>query len=173
MLKKIDRFFILVQKHVGGILFCAIFFFCIAQVVCRYLLKVSSPWTEEFARVGMVWMTFLSAAYCIRLNAHPSVDFLVKKLPLRLYLILMLLIELLIAGIGVILLKYGWDYVLRTDNDLSTTYHYPKSVWYFPIPVSGAITILYSIRNVFHIVRAFLRKEELDWSDDTDNGGDD
>ncbi len=161
MLKKIDRFFITVQKHIGGILFCAIFFFCIAQVTCRYLLHISSPWTEELARVGMVYMTFLAAAFGIRLNSHPSVDFLVKRFPLRMRMVLAILMELLIIGVGVILMVYGWQYVLRTANDLSTTYHYPKSVWYAPIPVSGVIMAIYSIRNIYLYALSFAGNRDL------------
>lgn len=171
MLKKIDSFFITVQKHVGGFLFCAIFFCCIIQVLCRYLLHVSSPWTEEFARVGMVYMTFLAAAYGIRLKAHPSVDFLVKKLPLRPRMALAIVMELLIIGVGFVLIIYGWEYVMRTANDLSTTYHYPKSLWYIPIPVSGVIMTVYSARNIYLYALSLAGNKDLSNNGTAQAGG--
>ena len=171
MLKKIDDFFIRVQKHIGGVLFCAIFFFCLAQVACRYVLHISSPWTEELARVGMVYMTFFAAAYGIRMNTHPSVDFLVKKFPLRARMILAVIMELLIIGVGLILVIYGWKYVERTASDLSTTYHYPKSVWYIPIPVSGVIMVIYSVRNICLYLMSFAGNRDLTFGGMKQTGG--
>ena len=165
MLKKIDHFFIVLQKHLGGIIFAVIFACCVLQVVFRYVLRMSSPWTEEFARVGMVYMTFLMAAYGIRMKEHPSVDFLVLKFPLRVRKALAFVMELLIIFTAVYLTIYGYQYVCRTVNDLSTTYHYPKAVWYFPIPVSGVIMLIYSVRNLVKITQAFIRNEECDDED--------
>jgi len=165
MLKKIDHFFIVLQKHLGGIIFVVIFACCVLQVVFRYVLRMSSPWTEEFARVGMVYMTFLMAAYGIRTKEHPSVDFLVLKFPLRVRKALAFVMELLIIFTAVYLTIYGYQYVCRTVNDLSTTYHYPKAVWYFPIPVSGVIMLIYSVRNLVKNAQAFIRNEECDDED--------
>lgn len=110
-------------------------------------------------------MTFLMAAYGIRTKEHPSVDFLVLKFPLRVRKALAFVMELLIIFTAVYLTIYGYQYVCRTVNDLSTTYHYPKAVWYFPIPVSGVIMLIYSVRNLVKIAQAFIRNEECDDED--------
>lgn len=43
MLKKIDHFFIVLQKHLGGIIFAVIFACCVLQVVFRYVLRMKLP----------------------------------------------------------------------------------------------------------------------------------
>lgn len=165
MLKKIDHFFVVLQKHLGGIIFAVIFICCVLQVIFRYMLHIPSPWTEEFARVGMAYMTFLMAAYGIRMKEHPSVDFIVVKFPLRLKKALAFVMEFLIILTAVYFLIYGWQYVCRTVNDLSTTYHYPKAVWYIPIPVSSVVMLIYSVRNLVVIAMEFIQNREFDDSE--------
>lgn len=160
MLKKLDEFFIKVQRNFGGLVMLIVLVCCFLQVVFRSA-GIASPWTEEFSRVGIAYMTFLMAALGVRLNAHPSVDFLVKKLPLRARFALKILIELLIVLVGLILLYYGHLYFKRTLTDHATTYHYAKAWWYWPIPFSGVVTILYSVRNIVMLVRSIIEGRNL------------
>ena len=159
MLKKIDDFLIKVQKNFGGLVMLIILVCCLLQVILRYL-KIASPWTEEFSRVGIAYLTFLMAALGVRLNAHPSVDFLVRKLPDRLRYALKIFSELLIVLVGVIFIVYGWQYFLRTMGDHATTYHYAKAWWYWPIPVSGVITVAYSLRNIVFLIISIIKNED-------------
>lgn len=161
MLKKIDNFFIKLQRNIGGIVFLIVFACCLCQVIFRYVIHIGAPWTEEFSRVGLAYMTFLMSALGIRQKAHPSVDFLVKKLPDRIRFAVEIFVELLIGLVGAILLFYGWQFLLRTLNDLSTTYHYSKAWWYWPIPVSGAIMVVYAIRNVCYLVISIIKNQDV------------
>lgn len=160
MLKKIDDFLIKFQKNFGGIIMLIMLVCCFLQIIFREL-GIASPWTEEFSRVGIAYITFLMAAFGVRINAHPSVDFFVRRLPNRVRWAIKILTELLIALVGLILLYYGWQYFQRTMTDHSTTYHYAKSWWYWPIPASGAITIIYSLRNIIALVNSIVRNEDL------------
>ena len=44
------------------------------QVVCRYILKSSLPWSEELSRYLLVWTSFIGGAYGVRLGAHIGVE---------------------------------------------------------------------------------------------------
>jgi len=51
------------------------------QVLFRYALEISVPWTEELARILFILTMFLGIAIAIREGEHIVVDFLLKKLP--------------------------------------------------------------------------------------------
>jgi TRAP-type C4-dicarboxylate transport system permease small subunit len=53
------------------------------QVLFRYVLKISVPWTEELARILFILSMFLGIAIAIREKEHIVVNFLFKKLNIR------------------------------------------------------------------------------------------
>ena len=57
------------------------------QVLFRYALRISVPWTEELARILFILTMFLGIAIAIREKEHIVVDFLFKKLPSRLQVV--------------------------------------------------------------------------------------
>ena len=54
------------------------------QVLFRYALRISVPWTEELARILFIQTMFFGIAICIREKEHIVVEFLFSKLPPRL-----------------------------------------------------------------------------------------
>lgn len=160
MLKRIDELFIKIQRNFGGFVMLVMLVCCTLQVLLR-LVNVPAAWTEEFSRVAIAYLTFLMSALGVRLNSHPSVDFLVRKLPNRARWTLKILTELLIVLMGLILTYYGWLYFQRTMTDHSTTYHYAKAWWYWPIPFSGVVTIIYCVRNIIQLVMSIIKNEDL------------
>ncbi len=54
------------------------------QVLFRYALQISVPWTEELARILFIQTMFFGIAIAIRENEHIIVDFLFKKMNIRL-----------------------------------------------------------------------------------------
>lgn len=61
------------------VLSCIMAYFVFAtalQVVARFVLKTSMPWTEETARYALIWMTFLGSAFAAKRGTHIRVDIL-------------------------------------------------------------------------------------------------
>jgi TRAP-type C4-dicarboxylate transport system permease small subunit len=54
-----------------------------SQVLFRYVLRISVPWTEELARVLFVLSMFLGFAIAIRKKEHIVISLLFEKLGLR------------------------------------------------------------------------------------------
>ncbi len=50
------------------------------QVLARYVLQVSIPWTEEVSRYLLVLMTFVGAALALRDRQHIAITFLLDRL---------------------------------------------------------------------------------------------
>lgn len=51
------------------------------QVVFRFVIKGSLPWSEELARYVMVWAVFIGASMGAKSGAHIGVEAFVKVLP--------------------------------------------------------------------------------------------
>lgn len=45
------------------------------QVISRYVFNYTPPWSEELARTGNVWMTFLGIGLVSRVREHIRIDF--------------------------------------------------------------------------------------------------
>lgn len=54
-MKKIEK----VLSVISGLFLVAMFVLCLLQVIFRFVLHISAPFTEEFARMSYIWMVFL------------------------------------------------------------------------------------------------------------------
>ncbi|MBN1333275.1 MAG: TRAP transporter small permease [Synergistales bacterium] len=54
---------------------------CFVQVIARYVLMTSIPWSEEIAKWFVMWITFAGSAYAFKMGAHIGVEAFVNILP--------------------------------------------------------------------------------------------
>ena len=102
-----------------------------AQVVFRYVLEISVPWTEELAGVLFTTTMFLGMAIALRENEHIVVDFLFKRMGPRaqaagtliIYLAVFLFLVLLATG-ALKMVRVTWESHLIALNWISTGYLY-------------------------------------------------
>ena len=149
------------QDNICAVIFLFIFIMCLLQIFFRNIIYFPAPWTEEFARVGLIYLTFIGASVGLRTKAHPSVDFLTSKLPLRARMVVALIAEILVGWVSYVFLVYGWKFTMWMVNDHSTTYYYSKSTWYYSIAPAGALMLIYGIRNIVYIVKSIIKNEDL------------
>ena len=64
-----------------GAILAVITFALVYQVFGRYVLGHAPGWTEEVARMLIVWLTMLGAAACLRGGSHIAVTVLINALP--------------------------------------------------------------------------------------------
>ncbi len=133
---------------VAALLLAATVLLSFAQVIARYVLLISTPWTEELARLFFVWAVFWGAAIGVKRNLHTRVDFLFVRLRPRLAAVLLAGMDLLLAGMAVVMVLYGGQLVLSTRADFSTSLGYPRNWFYIPVPLSGMMMLWYLLPNV-------------------------
>lgn len=55
-------------------------FLTFVNVITRYLLSYSIPWSQEVTGIAWTWTVMLGISWCYRRNMHMGVDFLIAKL---------------------------------------------------------------------------------------------
>lgn len=69
------------EDWLAFVLFWAVAFIVFLQFFTRYILNDSLAWTEEIARYGLMWITFIGGAIVVRKNTHIAVEVLLHMLP--------------------------------------------------------------------------------------------
>ena len=77
------------------------------QVVCRYVLKSSLPWSEELSRYLLVWTSFIGGAYGVRLGAHIGVEAFTLLLPKKAQKALAILVMIACTILCCFICKYA------------------------------------------------------------------
>ena len=125
----------------------AIFVIIVVTVITRYGFNYVLSWSEEVPRYLLIWISFLGAAVCVDLKDHIAFDYLYKRFATPVRATVQLLINAAIFGFGSIMLIYGIRFVQAFGGDFMESIPF-TNVWYYTaLPVSGALIMLYSLRD--------------------------
>jgi TRAP-type C4-dicarboxylate transport system permease small subunit len=118
-------------------------------VFTRYVLNSAASWPEPTAVLLTIVVTFIGAAACYRRQLHMNVSFFVLMFPPRLRMLTELLAELLVATMALFMIVYGEKLVAVTwYNTIADFPSLSVGVTYLPIPVGGALLLLFVIERV-------------------------
>jgi TRAP-type C4-dicarboxylate transport system permease small subunit len=151
---RVDQFIALFLRRSSIAMMAALIVFVAAGVLVRFLPFASMGWADEIIELAFAWLVFLGAASLWRDRTHFRVDLLPTKLGnskagLRLE------IGLALLALGFFLVfTYQGGWVSYKATDRSPILELPKYLWYMVMPLSGAIIIGYTIRDL----REFIRK---------------
>ena len=129
------RFWSLVEA-LALVAFIAMLVLVSAQIMFRYLLAISVPWTEEAARWFYAWQIFLGSALAMKRGLHLQVTFLLDRFPTGLRTAVELLIGL---GSSIFCGGVAWGSLLmmRAVYTLDAgSFAVSTSFLYLAIPVS-------------------------------------
>ena len=132
------------------------------QVIVRYIFSNPSPWSEQAARYLLVWLILITSSYVFGRREHMNVDFFVGKLPRKLNLALKILTELLIGFFVVFVLIYGGYLAVNVAlaaSDLAMPW-LNMGLVNSAIPISGILTIIYTLFNILDHIQALRAPKE-------------
>jgi len=118
-------------------------------VFTRYVLNSAASWPEPMAVLLTIVLTFFGAAGCYRRGLHMNIGFFVGMLPAPLRRAVALAVEALMAGMSLFMVNWGIKLVDATwDNTIADFPFLSVGVTYLPIPLGGAILLLFVIERV-------------------------
>ena len=123
------------------------------QVICRYVLQVALPWTEEFARFAFIWLIFLANAMAERQKEHFRVSYFVEQAPRRVRYVFWVFGELLIFTFFIWLFMDSLQFVKMGKRMISTVMQLRLDWIYWALPAAIVLGLLNRSRNVVVVLR--------------------
>ena len=149
------------------VLLVAVFLILVIDVVwgvgSRYLFGAQASWSEELARLLMVWLALLGAALACREDRHLGLDVIVRTWPediQRLGRLFVAVVTILFAG-GI--MAWGGGQLVEqrfASGQALPALGFARGWFYLPLPVSGGLITLFMMESFWAtLVRAPQRKE--------------
>jgi TRAP-type C4-dicarboxylate transport system permease small subunit len=142
-------FFEKLLEYLLFVLLCAIVLLVLIQVCSRYVIQLPFIGIEELARLVFVWACLLGAALGTIRGRHVRIEFLVRVLPAGMTTFFALLSSVIILMVSAVMVTHGTYFVINRWSfpDYSTALLYPRSLFYLPVPLSGAIMFIYTAKH--------------------------
>lgn len=119
------------------------------QVVFRYVLEISVPFTEEAARYFGVWLVFAGGAALVASDGHIRLTFLVDRARGAPRTLLLALSALLVLAFNATLLVGGLRLIPLNWNQSATTLPVSVSVLYIAVALCAACSILFVVQRLW------------------------
>lgn len=130
----------------------------ILQVACRYLLGAALTWSEEFARYGLVWITFLGAGIALKRRAHMGVQAIVEifspgaRKTVQFFTIFAVMVFLVIATLK------GTELALFNMKQYSPAMGLPMGFVYLAIPLGCLVMVIHAADQLLDLLRSLPAK---------------
>ncbi len=119
-------------------------------VFMRYVMNNPQSWPEPASVVMMVLFSFVGGAAVYRANVHIAVESLTQAVSPRVRAYMGQIVQLLMALIALFMIAYGLELCQITWHQSVPEFPgLPVGLVYGPIPLGGALTLLFLIEKVW------------------------
>lgn len=123
------------------------------QVCSRYLAGYSPVWASEIAQAQFVWVCFIGFAIALERGHHVSLEYLLKRFPDRVRLVLAIISESLMLVFAVTV-AYGGMVLVGRLRDSVTSGLGISVAWIYAAPVAaGAAMAMLSVARLGTLAR--------------------
>jgi TRAP-type C4-dicarboxylate transport system permease small subunit len=130
----------------------------VLQVICRYLLGASLTWSEEFARYGLVWITFLGAGIALKKRAHMGVQAIMEMFSPGVRKTVQIFTIFAVIGFLVIATLKGTELALFNMKQYSPAMGLPMGFVYLAIPSGCLVMIIHAADHLLDLFRPLPAK---------------
>ena len=123
------------------------------QVFARYVFGAPFSWSEEVARLCLIWLTFISAAFVMAQGRHIAVDMISSRVGDRGKLVIECFSYLVVAGACLLLLVGGARFIWYVGKVGSPAMGVAKSWWYGAGGVGLLLMAVHSLVNLFQVMK--------------------
>jgi len=142
--------FIQILEIISNCSMAIMFLSVMAGIISRYILKSPLFWTDELSRYLMIYMVFFGSALSFRAEKHPSLTFLIDKLPKKPRMIWDSIIDLLLIAIIVLVIVGGMDMITAGPVGYTPSLRIKFTWVYWAIPLGSASML---IEIIFRLIK--------------------
>ena len=140
------------EQAIAALLLFIILATMATQVFARYVFGSPFSWSEEVARLSLIWLTFISAAFVMAQGRHIAVDMISARFGDRGKFLIECFSFLVVAAACLLLLIGGAKFIWYVGKVGSPSLGVPKSWWYGAGGVGLLLTAFHSLINLFQVV---------------------
>lgn len=123
-------------------------------VFTRFCLGSQAEYTDELARVLLVWVAMIGAALAFGEKAHLGVDFFVGKMHPDARKTLSVVVQGIIAFMAItVFIIGGWELAHSQMGQRLPTMPISRGMVYASIPLGGVLIFLFAIENMLQIIK--------------------
>ena len=130
----------------------------ILQVLFRFVLKVSVPWTEEMMRALFIYIVFFGLILVERENGEVRTTMLIEKLPYKAYHIWESIVAVLSILFNVLVLVGCFQAMKVTNTTLSALPQISMRMFFYPMVISLPLMVIYQIYHMVGHIRKLSGK---------------
>jgi len=113
------------------------FILILIQVVMRYVFDMPLIWSEELARICLVWVAFIGAIIGMREGRHIDITVVVDNVPVKARKYIMFLSKAISSTFLVALTYYGVGFVAMNMTQASPVLNITMGVVYLCLPLAS------------------------------------
>jgi TRAP-type C4-dicarboxylate transport system permease small subunit len=128
------------------------------QVITRYGLHAGFEWTEELARLDLIYLTFFGSVVALRRREHLRIETLVHALPPHFRRGLVVAVDLASIAVLAVVVWQGLPLLSRFWTVHSAALGWPTTFFYLPVVVGCFFMMIYFCIDV---VASLTAREEI------------
>jgi TRAP-type C4-dicarboxylate transport system permease small subunit len=124
-------------------------------VFTRFVMGRQAQYTDELARMLLVWVSMIGAALAFGEKAHLGVDFFVNYLHAEARKTLSIVVQFVIIALAImVFISGGWSLAMaQMGQELPTLRPLTRGMVYLSLPVAGFFITLFALENLIAILR--------------------
>lgn len=135
-------------------------------VISRYLLGEQGSWTEELARVLLIWVSLLGGALAYSAKVHLGLDLFVSSMDRDTRKKVMIVTDIIIMLFAIFVLIIGGGSLVKETlrlEQMMMALGIAKGYVYLAVPISGLFFLIFSIESLFErfFPEKIFKEEEL------------
>ena len=147
------------EDWLAMLVFWSLAFIVFLQFFTRYVLNDSLAWTEEIARYGLMWVTFIGGAMVTRRKTHIAVELMSNLMPAGpVRQALLAFVDILTLGFLALLAYFSVTITERMAFQRMTVFELPMSYVYAGVALGCWLMLGRQAQNVWRNMRSRWRR---------------
>ncbi len=140
-------------QAITAFLMIAMVVLTLLQVTSRYALQSPYPWTEELARIDLIYLTFFGSIVAFQRREHLKIDILVHALPQGSRRWLRVIVDMASTLVLGVVVWQGAPLLHKFWPMLSAALNWPTTVFYFPVVFACLVMLIYTAQDLVAAIR--------------------